>query len=77
VITEKFPTDAVKLSDKTMAALLAFKGAKHNLLESVQNSKHAQVLMKIGFSKDIEFSCQLYIYDVVPFYRNGKVEAVP
>jgi 2-phosphosulfolactate phosphatase len=76
-ITERFQKNAVELSDKTMAALSAFRGAKHNLLESVQNSKHGQDLTKIGFSKDIEFSCQLDIYGIVPFYRNEKVEAVP
>ena len=76
-ITERFPENAVELSDKTMAAFLAFKGAKHSLLESIQNSKHGQDLTKIGFSKDVEFSCQLDIYGIVPFYRNGKVEAAP
>jgi 2-phosphosulfolactate phosphatase len=76
-ITERFPKNAVELSDKTMAALSAFKGVKHNLLENIRNSKHGQDLAKIGFSKDIEFSCQLDIYGIVPFYRNGKVEAVP
>jgi 2-phosphosulfolactate phosphatase len=76
-ITERFQKNAVELSDKTMTALLAFKGAKHNLLESVQNSEHGQDLKKIGFSEDIEFSCQLDICRIVPFYRNGKVEAVP
>jgi 2-phosphosulfolactate phosphatase len=76
-ITERFRKNAVELSDKTTAALSAFRGAKHNLLESVQNSKHGQDLAKIGFSKDIEFSCQLDVCGIVPFYRNGKVEAVP
>jgi 2-phosphosulfolactate phosphatase len=76
-ITETFPKHLVELSDKTMTALLAFKGAKHNLLWSIQNSKHAQDLAKIGFSKDVEFSCQLNIDDIVPFYRNGKVQAIP
>jgi 2-phosphosulfolactate phosphatase len=74
-ITERFQKNAVELSDKTMAALLAFKAAKHNLLESVENSEHGQDLAKMGFSKDIEFSCQLDIYGTVPFYRNGKAEA--
>jgi 2-phosphosulfolactate phosphatase len=72
-ITDRFPKNAVELSDKTVAAFLAFNSAKNNLLESTQKSKHAQVLTKIGLSKDIEFSCQLDIYNIVPIYRNGKI----
>jgi 2-phosphosulfolactate phosphatase len=75
-ITDSFPKNALELSDKTVAALLAFKGAKQNLLESIHDSKHAQDLVKIGFSKDIEFSCRLNICDTVPFYRNGKLEVI-
>jgi 2-phosphosulfolactate phosphatase len=75
-ITESFPKNAVELSDKTVAALLAFKAARQNLLESIQNGKHAHDLVKIGFRKDIEFSCRLDIYNTVPFYRNGKLEVI-
>jgi len=76
-ITERFPKNTVELSDKTMAALLAFKEAKYNLLESVQKSKHAQALTNIGFTKDVEFSCQLDIYNIVPFYQDGKIQVFP
>jgi 2-phosphosulfolactate phosphatase len=72
-LTERFPRNMIELSDKTTAALLAFNGAKHNLFENIQKSKHAQALTEIGFSKDIEFSCQLDVYNIVPFYRNGKI----
>jgi 2-phosphosulfolactate phosphatase len=72
-ITERFSKNRVALSDKTSAALLAFNGAKRNLLENVLRSKHAQALTKIGLSKDVEFSCQLDLYSIVPFYRNGKI----
>jgi 2-phosphosulfolactate phosphatase len=73
-ITERFPKNTVELSDKTMAALLAFKGARHNLLGSIQKSKHAQTLTNIGFAKDVESSCQLDIYNIVPFYQDGKIQ---
>jgi phosphosulfolactate phosphohydrolase-like enzyme len=76
-ITERFPRNTTEPSDKTVAALLAFKGAKHNLLESVLKSKHAQTLTNIGFTKDVEFSCQLDIYNIVPFYHDGKIQVFP
>jgi len=71
-ITARFPKSTVELSDKTAGALLAFKGAIHELLESIRNCKHAQDLVKKGFSRDVDFSGQLDIYDIVPFFRNGK-----
>jgi 2-phosphosulfolactate phosphatase len=73
-ITERFPKDAVELSDKTLGALLAFNGAKRDLLENIRRSKHAQALLKIGFRKDIEFACQLDLYNIVPFYQNGRIQ---
>jgi 2-phosphosulfolactate phosphatase len=76
-ITERFARNAVELSDKATAALLAFKGARKNLLETVQKSRHGQDLISAGFRKDIEFACQLDVYDLVPFYKNGKVKTFP
>jgi len=73
-IIERLPKNAVQLSDKALGALLAFKGAKQNLQENICKSKHAQDLIKIGFSKDIEFACQLNLYNVVPFYKNGVIQ---
>jgi 2-phosphosulfolactate phosphatase len=74
-IIETLPKNAVSLSDKAIGALLAFEGAKQNLQENIRKSKHAQELMKIGFSKDIEFACQLNLYDSVPFYQNGRISS--
>jgi 2-phosphosulfolactate phosphatase len=72
-IAESFPKNMVDLSDKTTAALLAFHEAENNLFENVEKSEHARNLTKLGFRRDIEFSCQLSIYGTVPFYRNGKI----
>lgn len=72
-IAESFPKNIVDLSDKTTAALLAFHEAENNLFENVEKSEHARNLTKLGFRRDIEFSCQLSIYRTIPFYRNGKI----
>jgi 2-phosphosulfolactate phosphatase len=73
-IIERFSKNDVGLSDKTLGALLAFNGAKQNLLENICKSKHAQGLLKNGFSKDIEFACQLDRYNVVPCYQNRVLQ---
>ena len=72
-IIERLPKNATELSDKALATILAFKGSKQNLLENINQSQHAQELLKIGFGKDIEFACQIDVYNVVPYYQNGRV----
>ncbi len=72
-IIKTLAENTVEFSDKALGALLAFKGAKNNLHENICKSKHAQELMKIGFAKDIEFACQLDLYNIVPFYQNGVI----
>jgi len=72
-ITERFPRNKVCHSDKALAALLAFKQAQDNLCKNVMKAEHAKHLMKIGFMRDIEFSCQLDVLKMVPIYRDGKV----
>jgi 2-phosphosulfolactate phosphatase len=72
-ITEEFPRNRVYYSDKTLAALLAFKQTQNNLCKNVMKAEHAKHLMKIGFGRDIEFSCQLDILKILPIYRDGKV----
>jgi len=76
-IIARLQENAVQLSDKALGALLAFNGAKRNLQENIRRSKHAQDLIKIGFSKDIEFACQLDLHGIVPFYQNGVVQILP
>jgi 2-phosphosulfolactate phosphatase len=73
-IAEGFPENMIELSDKATAALLAFREAKSNLFENVKKSEHAKNLTKLGLGKDIEFSCQLSIYETIPFYRDGKIQ---
>ena len=73
-IIERLSRKVVELSDKTLGALLAFNGSKQNLQENIRKSKHAQALLKIGFDKDIEFACQLDLYNIVPFYQNGAIQ---
>jgi 2-phosphosulfolactate phosphatase len=74
-ITERFPSNKVHYSDKALAALLAFKQAQDNLCKNVMKAEHAKHLMRTGFMRDIEFSCQLDILKIVPIYKDGKITA--
>lgn len=73
----RFKKGEVCLSDKAQAALLTFKQTRNNLSERIMDAEHAKNLMKLGFKRDIEFSCQLDIYKVIPFYKNGKITLCP
>ena len=73
-IIERLSKSAVEPSDKALGALLAFNGAKQNLRNNICKSKHAQDLLRIGFCEDIEFSCQIDLYNIVPFYKNGIIK---
>jgi len=72
-IASKFQDNRFGFSDKMLAAVFAFERVKNALSECVKKSRHAGNLMELGFEKDIEFSCKLDHFDVVPVYRDGRV----
>ena len=61
------------LLDSTLGALFAFKQAEGNLCGNVMMGEHAKYLIDMGFKRDITFSCQLDLYQIVPFYRDGVI----
>jgi len=73
-IIDRFTKSRASLSDETLAALLAFKQIKSNLFENIVRGKHAQHLIKLDLRKDIEFSCQIDAYNVIPLYQNGRIK---
>jgi 2-phosphosulfolactate phosphatase len=72
-IAERFSGRNVYFSDKTLAALFAFRQMKDDLFERIMKAEHAKHLMKLGFRRDVEFSCQLDILRIVPIYKDGKI----
>jgi 2-phosphosulfolactate phosphatase len=72
-IAERFFTSNVRCCDEALAALLTFKQAKNSLCENIMKSRHAWHLAKLGFKRDVEFSCQLDVLSTVPIYRDGKI----
>ncbi len=72
-IASKFPSGRFVLSDRALAAVLGFKHVRGALGEHIMKSRHAGHLVELGFEKDIEFSCRLDRFGVVPVYRDSKV----
>jgi 2-phosphosulfolactate phosphatase len=73
-VVDKFPLEDIELSDAAIASLLAFTQAKGKLFETVMLSEHARHLVQLGFRTDVEFSCQLDLFNIVPIYRNGVIK---
>jgi 2-phosphosulfolactate phosphatase len=72
-IVDKLPSEDAELSDAATASLLAFKQAKHELFETVMLGEHARNLVQLGFRTDVEFSCQLDLFSIVPTYKKGVI----
>jgi len=72
-IASKFPAGRFDFSDEALAAVFGFEHVKDALSEYVMRSRHARHLTELGFQRDIEFSCRLDHFGLVPVYRDGKV----
>lgn len=72
-IANRLSFDGLELSDKTLAAVFAFKQVKDTLYEYVLKSRHARHLVELGFEKDVVFSCKLDRFGIAPVYQRGKV----
>ena len=72
-IVSEFPVAECDLSDRALAAMLGFERVKDALAEYVGKSRHARLLAELGFERDIEFSCKLDCFVVVPVYRDSKI----
>jgi len=72
-VASKIQASRFDLSDKALAAVLAFEQARSALSKYVMKSRHAKHLTELGFEKDIEFSCRLDHYGVVPVFKDGSV----
>jgi 2-phosphosulfolactate phosphatase len=75
-IIDSLSLEDVELSDFATASLLAFKQARNRLFRIVMSGEHARHLVQLGFEKDVEFSCQLNLFKIVPIYRNGVIRLI-
>ena len=72
-IVAGFSSDGFAFSDEALAAVLAFECAKDSLVGSVRKSRHARHLAELGSERDVEFSCVLNRFGLVPVYKDGKI----
>ena len=72
-VASEFPADGFDFSDEALPAVFGFERVKDALGEYVGKSRHAKHLIELGFEGDIEFSCMLNHFGLVPVYRDGKV----
>ena len=73
-IAEELSARNIGLSDKVQAALLSFRQAKGDLTGSVMEAGHAKHLVKLGFKRDVDFSCHLNLLRTVPTYSRGTIK---
>ena len=72
-LVEGLHKEKVETSDAALASLLAFKQTKNRLYESIIRGTHARHLVDLGFKRDIEFSCQLNLFTIIPAYKGGVI----
>jgi len=72
-VADGFKPGSVRFHDKVRAALLAFKQAEGDLIRNVMAAEHSKHLATLGLRRDIDFSCQLNLLEIVPIYSHGRI----
>jgi 2-phosphosulfolactate phosphatase len=72
-VAARFPRSKVSLFDEAWAAVMAFEQSKSDLYETISKTRHGRHLVRLGLSRDVEFSCQLDVLNVTPICREGKI----
>jgi 2-phosphosulfolactate phosphatase len=64
------------MEDSALMAQRMYNQGKDNLLGYVANSSHVRRLQRLGIQKDISYSLQSDLYDVVPVLRGSQLVAL-
>lgn len=76
-LAERLTTDFdVSRSDATLAALDLWAQARPNVEAYLLKSAHVRRLNKLEAHKDMAFCVQQDVYNIVPVWRNGKIEVI-
>lgn len=62
--------------DASLLAQNAYVIAQEDLYRHLQQSSHFERLSKHGVDEDIEYCCQIDLIDILPVYRDGKIETL-
>lgn len=63
----------IELSDRAHASLALYRYHQAELVKAVSLSRHAKVLVSLGFEKDIAYCAQRSVFDFVPIYKDGQI----
>ncbi|HEV7347911.1 2-phosphosulfolactate phosphatase [Telluribacter sp.] len=75
-LAEALKNEFMILEDSTIMAQRMYLQGKDNLLSYVANSSHVRRLQRLGIHKDISYSLQTDLYDVVPVLRGSALVAM-
>jgi 2-phosphosulfolactate phosphatase len=64
----------IKLDDASKTCYLLFKKNKKRLKKMLMETEHGIKLLESGFKKDIVYSTQKNIFDVIPVYDAGSIK---
>jgi len=70
-LVEKLASSFELGDDASFSALVSYKAAKNNLLETILGSSHARRLEKHTIRRDIELCCTIDKYDTLPYLKTG------
>jgi 2-phosphosulfolactate phosphatase len=74
-VAERLNADGVECTDAARAAALAYRSAASELEKAISSSKHAQALVRAGFSSDITIAARVNAASVVPVLANERLIA--
>lgn len=75
-LADALQDDFILVEDGALMAQRLYNQGKNNLPAFVANSSHVRRLQRLGIQKDITYSLQTDLYDVVPILRGTKLVAL-
>ncbi len=75
-LAEALKDSFMLVEDAALMAQRLYNQGKGNLPSFVANSSHVRRLQRLGIQKDITYSLQTDLYDVVPVLRGSKLVAL-
>ena len=75
-LAEALKDEFILVEDAVLMAQRLYQQGRGNLLNFVANSSHVRRLQRLGIQKDIAYSLQTDLYDVVPVLRGSRLVAM-
>ena len=70
----KSNNDNVELDDASKTCYFLFKKNKKRIKKMLMETEHGKKLLDYNFKKDIVYSAQKNIFDVIPIYDSGSIK---